>query len=380
MKSKKVILIAILSFLLIIGIVIGYSTAYFIASVSNSTINSTVVTTGSMEIEFSDGPEVSLSNAIPGTYVEKTFSVKNIGTIDTYYDIYLSDVINSFVDKSDLTYTLTSSTGANVSQTTAPDIPTKIVSNQQIGINTTHNYTLRIDFKETNDNQDDNKGKEFSTVIRINEKDEAKNILFSDDFESYAENTTIVSGNTPYTLKYNGTGDSEQKVIVAQQKDGTSGNVMQLNGRNGWSSDVRYTFSADDKQYLTFDVDIKPVLGTSPISIGFASNSVSGQWSKKISGLVFRNNSFLFETEDVEYDAETTVTYDNENWYNVKMILDRTNNKFYVSLNGTLLRSDGFAAVGATPEWFAFGAGNINYNTAYYDNIKIYSTNSFPTL
>ena len=82
-----------------------------------------------MEIEFTDGPTITLDDAMPGSYVEKTFKVENVGTVSTNYDIYMSDLINTFADKTDLVYTLTSNDGgANVSQTQVPDTNTKIVS------------------------------------------------------------------------------------------------------------------------------------------------------------------------------------------------------------------------------------------------------------
>ena len=162
-----VIIIVALVFVFTLSIA---SYAYFSASVNKGTINATQVSTGSMEIEFTDGAEVSLNDAIPGQYIEKTFKVKSVGTVDTVYDIYMSDLINDFVDKTDLVYTLTSNDGgANISETQVPDVNTKIVSNKVLGHDEEHNYTLRIEFKETNDNQDDNKGASFSTIIRINE-------------------------------------------------------------------------------------------------------------------------------------------------------------------------------------------------------------------
>jgi len=155
---------------LVLVTVITYTTyAYFSATVIGNSTN-TVLSTGTMAIEFSDGPQVRLNNAIPGTYVEKTFTVTNVGTIDTYYDIYLSDLINNFANKSDLVYTLSSTDGGqNISESEIPSVSTKIVSSKAIAAGVTHSYTLRIEFKETNTNQDINKGKTFSTIVRINE-------------------------------------------------------------------------------------------------------------------------------------------------------------------------------------------------------------------
>jgi len=187
-KVKKRGHVIALCFVLLILITVAVTSyAYFSASILNSgTINNTVVTTTSLEIEFTDGSTVNLANALPGSYIEKTFKVENKGSGDTTYDVYMSDLINSFADKSDLKYTLTSNDGGfNVSvPVQVPDTSSKIVENKLLRAGQSHNYTLRIDFLETNDNQDDNKGKTFSTIIRVNE---VQNALIS--------NYTISSGD-----------------------------------------------------------------------------------------------------------------------------------------------------------------------------------------
>ena len=169
-NSKRPYVIAILMALLLVITITATSYAYFTANVSGTGQNN-VVTTTSLEIEFTDGPQVALENAVPGQYIEKTFKVENKGSGDTPYDIYMSEVINDFVDKTDLVYTLTSSDGGhNVSsQTQVPSTNSKIIDTHLLRAGQTHNYVLRITFKETNDNQDDNKGKQFSTIIRVNE-------------------------------------------------------------------------------------------------------------------------------------------------------------------------------------------------------------------
>ena len=169
-KTKKVLLTLLLIVVLIVGVIVGYSAAYFTVNfINNPEPQNTIVTTGSMSMEFSDGPEVKLERAVPGNFVVKTFSVKNTGTIDSYYDVYLNDLINDFADKTDLVYTLTSTDGgANVFETVVPSSSSKIVTSKLITVGTTHNYSLKIEFKETNDNQDDNIGKNFSSVIRVN--------------------------------------------------------------------------------------------------------------------------------------------------------------------------------------------------------------------
>ena len=173
MKKKYNIIIIILAAFLVIGTTIA-SYAYFTASVDvNGSVYDTVITSGEMALMLNDGNQVSLNNAIPGDSVEKTFSVKNTGTVETKYDIYLSELINRLEDKNDLVYVLVSKNGCgNNTQTVVPSNTgeqSKIVSSCSIKPNQTHEYSLIITFKNDDTNRDDNKGKAFSAKISVNE-------------------------------------------------------------------------------------------------------------------------------------------------------------------------------------------------------------------
>ena len=174
MKDKKIIILSIVGVLLLVSIVVATSYAYFTANVSgNKDTNNVVVTNGVMALEYKDGDEITLGNAIPGSSVSKTFTVKNTGNVSTNYTIYFSELSNKFVDKTDLVYTLTSSDGGkNVAQTQVPSTNDALVSNYAIDAGKTHTYTLTITFLDKDENQDDNQGVSFSTKVSINETKE----------------------------------------------------------------------------------------------------------------------------------------------------------------------------------------------------------------
>jgi len=171
MKEKKILILSIVGVLLLVSIVVATSYAYFVANVSgNKDTNNVVVTNGVMALEYKDGDEITLANAVPGNSVTKTFTVKNIGNVSTNYTIYFSELSNKFVDKTDLVYTLTSSDGGkNVAQTQVPSTNDAMVSNYAIEAGKTHTYTLTITFLNKDENQDDNQGVSFTTKIGINE-------------------------------------------------------------------------------------------------------------------------------------------------------------------------------------------------------------------
>ena len=174
MKNKKIIILSIVGVLMLVSIVVATSYAYFVANVSgNKDTNNVVVTNGVMSLEYKDGDEITLANAVPGNSVTKTFTVKNTGNVSTNYTIYFSELSNKFVDKTDLVYTLTSSDGGkNVAQTQVPSKNDAMVSNYAIDAGKTHTYTLTITFLDKDENQDDNQNVSFSTKAAINETKE----------------------------------------------------------------------------------------------------------------------------------------------------------------------------------------------------------------
>ncbi len=171
MKDKKILILSIVGVLMLVSIVVATSYAYFVANVSgNKDTNNVVVTNGVMALEYKDGDEITLANAVPGNSATKIFTVKNTGNVATNYTIYFSELSNKFVDKTDLVYTLTSSDGGkNVAQTQVPSTNEAMVSNYAIDAGKTHTYTLTITFLNKDENQNDNMNVSFTTKIGINE-------------------------------------------------------------------------------------------------------------------------------------------------------------------------------------------------------------------
>ena len=169
-KENRVLILSILGTLLLLSIAIAGSYAYFVANVTgNPSTNNVVVTNGVMSLEYKDGDEINLANAVPGNSVSKTFTVKNTGNVATNYTIYFSELSNKFVDKTDLVYTLTSSDGGkNVAQTQVPSKNDAMVSNYAIDAGKTHTYILTITFLNKDENQNDNMNVSFTTKIGIN--------------------------------------------------------------------------------------------------------------------------------------------------------------------------------------------------------------------
>ena len=206
MKDKKILILSIVGVLLLVSIVVASSYAYFTANVTgNKDTNNVVITNGVMSLEYKDGDEITLANAIPGNSVSKTFTVKNTGNVSTNYTIYFSELSNKFVDKTDLVYTLTSSDGGkNVAQTQVPSTNDAMVSNYAIDAGKTHTYTLTITFLNKDENQNDNMGVSFSTKVSINETKEYVEPKYTDNV--IAEAPELAQGMIP--VKFDASGNA----------------------------------------------------------------------------------------------------------------------------------------------------------------------------
>ena len=199
-KSKKFYIISIAISVLLVAVIIGTSYAYFSASVDNSNNEVTVIKTGYMELEFTDGELIGTAeDMIPGHSVIKRFKVRNTGNVTTPYDVYLSEVVNTFANKSDLVYSLrTDDNNYNKNEIEAPSAPSKIVEQRMIEPNEEQEYELEILFKEIEENQDINKGKKFNAKISINEyKDARITVNYNANGGNVGTNSvTIIKGET----------------------------------------------------------------------------------------------------------------------------------------------------------------------------------------
>ena len=172
MKDKKILYGVFLTFMFIL--VTGLTYAFFSQTITGNDIAETInVTTTELKLNFTDGKYIELKEAIPGDFVTKTFSVENTGTETGYYKINWQE-FNNKIDNDELQVEFTcksykgsteSGTCSNLTREAAYDRDLK--SNIEIASGIRHEYTLKITFMDTNQNQNDNQGKSFSGVLRV---------------------------------------------------------------------------------------------------------------------------------------------------------------------------------------------------------------------
>ena len=177
MKDKKILYGMFLIFTFIL--VTGLTYAFFSQTITGNDVAETInVTTTELKLNFTDGKYIELKEAMPGDFVTKTFSVENTGTEIGYYKINWQE-FNNKINDDELQVEFTcksykgsteSGTCSNLTREAAYNRDLK--SNIEIASGIRHEYTLKLTFMDTNQNQNDNQGKSFSGVLRV-EGDEA---------------------------------------------------------------------------------------------------------------------------------------------------------------------------------------------------------------
>src|SRR5574344_711501 len=178
MDKRHKVMIVILSILNVVVLLVGVSYAYYVATISgNETSKSLEGTSSNLEITFADGgATVSASGIAPGWSAPKTFTVTNTGNDTAYYKIKLYDLTNTFTVKdswsytgfSSITYSLTSTGGANTPESSLPTTDSLASAAASIAKNVTHTYTMTINYKTfANVDQTADMGKTFSFKIGI---------------------------------------------------------------------------------------------------------------------------------------------------------------------------------------------------------------------
>ena len=203
MKDKKIYILLVVSILIT---VIGVSLAFFALNiVGNENAKDVVITTGDLRLLLTDGNAVSLSDAKPGDSVTKTITVKNTGTKEISYNLVWQDLVNGITNNELIVDgTCKNLNASNTEDGTCSAISKKavkegnITSNIPIKPGYTHEYVVRVTFKDTGTLQNYNLNKSFTGKIGITESS-AKTIYCTFDGE-LTQGAEYVNGQ--YTYRY----------------------------------------------------------------------------------------------------------------------------------------------------------------------------------
>ena len=169
MKLEKKYLLGIIG--LIVILLTGVSYAYFKARI-NGDPKSIVIKSKGVYLEYKGDTTLSSGEIGPGWSVTKTFTVENQGSNTEKYDIYIEDLVNTFVTTGNLQYKITSSTGYNMTE--FKDIPksetatdTVLAYSVSIDVGITQSYTITLKYNDTDDEQSGDMGKKFNGTLGI---------------------------------------------------------------------------------------------------------------------------------------------------------------------------------------------------------------------
>ena len=284
---------------------VGFSYAYFTAALVNKDVKDQVVTTGTLELTYVDGPEIKMLNIKPGTTFTKEVSVKNTGTLDTAYNFVWQELSNEITNNEMVMSATCERLDANdevngtcegVSETA---IGANIIKkNVSIESGITHKYVVTITFKDTDADQNYNQNKKFSGVLGINEykvsAPEVLNCTFDGELTKGAEYI-----NGPYTYHYQ----------ESWYSYGPGQSWTDLDG-DGWGVKLTDASSTDavTAPMCTY-INDKPLLSMSSVFARTAASSVD---------LSTTNTKNVIDMENLFYSsAATSVNIENLDTSNV---------------------------------------------------------------
>ena len=174
MSEKKSYIILAISILIAVSSV---SYAWFSAILTgNDTAKKNTVVTGDLKLTYTDTNEMSLNNSVPGDSFEKTITVANTGTLNATYNLIWQE-LNNGITNNELVIEATCKrlNSSNTEEGTCEGISESAVNSVIIKNNiliepkVTHEYTLKVTFKDTGLVQDYNKNKTFTGKLGIEE-------------------------------------------------------------------------------------------------------------------------------------------------------------------------------------------------------------------
>lgn len=180
MDKKITILVCFFSALTLISSVISSSLIFYSEQARTEANSNKVLATNniykSTSIVYNQNNTLNLSGLKPGNNLTYAFSISNNNSNAIKYRIEWNNVTSTWGDiiegvshPEEFTYTLTCSNGEAVKQTTMPTKKetTIILDNLELKTNKTNECNLRIEFKNTNQDQSYNNNKSFRGTYKV---------------------------------------------------------------------------------------------------------------------------------------------------------------------------------------------------------------------
>ena len=183
-----------------------------------------------------------------------------------------------------------------------------------------------------------------------------------------------------WTIKYNGSGNGNQKVVDNIFKNGLQS--IQLEGRSSWAADLYKPISSTSEK-LTIEAWINVTIANAQGSGMGLVNYGAASWGARTSRIDFTNGRIRATcTGGATYDI---MPFTPGVWYHVRAEHDMTARVYSVYIDGQKVSgtsgsttTDVFPMHSAVSQDFFLCAGNATTTRVYFDDVKMYETTKPP--
>ena len=212
-------------------------------------------------------------------------------------------------------------------------------------------------------------------TVRITVKSGCKNVLFDDTFDD----EEVGSLPLGWVIKYNGTGDANQKVVDTVSV--SPEHSFQLEGRAGWAANIyKDLLVVPDRLIVEADIQMNGIV---PNWTGWIAlyNKDIGTWGTQLGGLSFYDGKFsAYYAGGPRYEI---APFEAHRWYHVRIDYNISARNYRIFIDGeqvsgtlgsrTVSVFPMHPATPYIPRQLMLTAGNGGTVKVFYDNVKAYT-------
>jgi len=170
MNQKASLYIVVSSAIMILFCLVYVGTySYFVAGINDNRTDkdsSTMSSTQLADVTISNISSDVSTLLIPGESISSSFAVNNPSNVPMCFELLWKDVTNTFANTQDLIVSLEEEgTSLALESSTFPTVEGSLKSNLNIPANSSKNYKLTVTYQLTDDDQLEDRDKEFSGTI-----------------------------------------------------------------------------------------------------------------------------------------------------------------------------------------------------------------------